>query len=41
LHIVLFCWQSQGQKLFIIGQTPGLKVQQSGKPCDDASGKIA
>jgi uracil-DNA glycosylase len=26
-------------KIIIIGQAPGLKVQQSGKPWDDASGK--
>ena len=26
-------------KIVIIGQAPGLKVQQSGKPWDDASGK--
>jgi uracil-DNA glycosylase len=28
-----------GAKIIIIGQAPGLKVQQSGKPWDDASGK--
>jgi len=28
-----------GAKIVIIGQAPGLKVQQSGKPWDDASGK--
>jgi uracil-DNA glycosylase len=28
-----------GAKIIVIGQAPGLKVQQSGKPWDDASGK--
>lgn len=28
-----------GAKILIIGQAPGIKVQQTGKPWDDASGK--